>query len=130
MLTPVEAQRVKASFDPDYYLTTYPEVKASGDDPFAHYMLRGWKEGRDPSPEFSTTTYLKHYSDIAEGGSNPFVHWVLHGIEEKRNPLSFQHRIRKAKYTPKVSVIIPNYNHASFLPRRIKSISRSDVSKF
>jgi glycosyltransferase involved in cell wall biosynthesis len=124
ILAPSDLERVRAAFDQTYYLARYPDIQASGVDPFEHYMLIGWREGRDPSPDFSTTFYLMHSSDIAAAGMNPFVHWVLHGIEEKRQALSFHHRITSKEYAPKVSAIVPNYNHARFLSRRIESILR------
>ena len=82
-MAPADVARVTAAFDADYYLERYPEIAASGADPFEHYMLYGWKEGRDPSPAFSTSYYLQHNPKIAKAGINPFLHWVSHGIREK-----------------------------------------------
>jgi glycosyltransferase involved in cell wall biosynthesis len=121
-LAPSDVARVRTAFDEVYYLEQYPELQAGGVDPFEHYMGVGWREGRDPSPNFSTTYYLKHSQDIAAAGTNPFVHWVLHGIGEKRQALSFHRRITSKEYEPKVSAIVPSYNHARFLSRRIESI--------
>ena len=120
--TPAEAASVKAAFDADFYLEQYPEVAASGVDPFEHYMRFGWKEGRDPSPAFSTGYYLQRNSEIAKVGMNPFLHWVLHGIREKRPALPFHRRLELLDHAPKVSAIVPNYNHARFLGQRIDSI--------
>jgi glycosyltransferase involved in cell wall biosynthesis len=121
-LAPSDVERVRMAFDEAYYLEQYPELKESDVDPFQHYMRVGWREGREPSPYFSTSYYLRHQQDIAAAGVNPFVHWVLHGFEENRQALSFHRRISTTEYAPKVSAIVPNYNHARFLSRRIESI--------
>jgi glycosyltransferase involved in cell wall biosynthesis len=120
--TPDEVARVVAAFNADFYLTQYPEVAAAGVDPFEHYMVYGWKEGRDPSPTFDTRYYLKHAPDVAKVGINPFLHWIFYGTHEKRPTLPFRRRLELLDYTPKVSAIVPNYNHARFLEQRLDSI--------
>lgn len=40
--------------DAGWYMTQYPEVRAAGWHPSLHYLSRGWREGKDPSPGFST----------------------------------------------------------------------------
>ncbi|MEM8577477.1 MAG: glycosyltransferase [Pseudomonadota bacterium] len=109
-------------FDADYYLDRYPEVAERGVDPLAHYMLIGWRKGFDPCPEFSTDFYRFCYRDIRQSGANPFLHWLRHGRAEKREALSYVDRMR-SQFRPKVSIILPNYNHAPYLPQRIKSIA-------
>ncbi len=121
-LEPADVESVKEAFDADYYLKRYPEVAASGVDPFEHYMLFGWKEGRDPSPDFSTSYYLQHSPELAKVGFNPFLHWVIHGRREKRPALPFRRRLDLLDYAPKVSAIVPNYNHARYLKERVDSI--------
>jgi glycosyltransferase involved in cell wall biosynthesis len=121
-LTPSDAERVRAAFDRAYYLERYPDVRASGIDPFGHYMIFGWREHRDPSVDFSTSFYLRCERDIADAGINPFVHWVVYGIGEKRQALPFHRRLEREEYTPRVSAIVPNFNHARFLAQRIESI--------
>ncbi|MHC2107098.1 glycosyltransferase family protein [Methylobacterium sp. CM6246] len=71
-------------FDRDYYLTTNPDVAASGRDPLIHYYEDGWREGRDPSATFSTTYYLNSNPDVAESGVNPLLHYARSGHLEKR----------------------------------------------
>lgn len=72
-------------FDAGFYLATYPEVAKSGLDPYTHYIRRGWKEGKDPSPYFSTQYYLEAHPDIRAAGINPFEHYVHHGHREGRS---------------------------------------------
>lgn len=71
-------------FDPIYYLFWYPDVRAAGLDPLRHYLLVGWKEGRDPSAGFSTSGYLAANPDVATAGQNPLLHFVNVGFTEGR----------------------------------------------
>src|SRR3546814_4663800 len=48
-------------FDQDWYLESYPDVKVAAVDPAEHYVRHGWKEGRNPGPEFDTLFYLSNY---------------------------------------------------------------------
>ncbi|WP_082733360.1 glycosyltransferase [Sphingobium sp. CCH11-B1] len=121
-LTPQEIASLRDEFDEAYYIDEYPEVRISGMDPFLHYMTLGWLERRNPSSNFSTNFYLSLYTDIAASGMNPFVHWALHGKQELRAAISFRQKIAKKRYAPKVSAIVPNYNHGRFLAQRLDSI--------
>jgi hypothetical protein len=47
----------RSAFDAQYYLNTYPDVKASGRDPFDHFTHEGWKEKRSPRPGFDYNQY-------------------------------------------------------------------------
>jgi hypothetical protein len=71
--------------DARWYLARYPEA---GDDgsAAAHYARRGWREGKDPGPHFSTTWYLTSNPDVAEAGLNPLLHYLRHGRAEGRPP--------------------------------------------
>ena len=63
-------------FDIEYYLSRNSDVRSAGLDPIKHYDLYGWKEGRDPSPSFSTKEYLSHNPDVLKSGINPLRHFV------------------------------------------------------
>jgi glycosyltransferase involved in cell wall biosynthesis/septal ring factor EnvC (AmiA/AmiB activator) len=121
-IAPSDIERISTTFDRTYYLAMNPDVRASGDDPFEHYMSVGWKEGRDPCPDFCTIFYLLQAVDLAAANINPFVHWVLHGIQENRPALSFRRRLERKEFALKVSAIVPNFNHAPFLTQRIETI--------
>ncbi|MBY0294466.1 MAG: hypothetical protein K2X71_00250 [Methylobacterium sp.] len=82
---PFRASWAMGGFDPVYYLDTYPDVAAHGCDPLEHYLVFGWKEGRDPSAQFSTTGYLSANPDVAAAGINPLVHYRMHGLSEGRS---------------------------------------------
>jgi hypothetical protein len=71
-------------FDATWYLLTNHDVYRAGVEPVHHYCHRGWREGRDPSQDFSTTFYLKHNQDVVESGLNPLIHYIFYGIKEER----------------------------------------------
>jgi GT2 family glycosyltransferase/glycosyltransferase involved in cell wall biosynthesis len=91
----VERRRAKANgpllqassfFQADWYLREYPDVQAAGIDPAVHYVVDGWREGRDPSPLFSTSWYLEQYPDVRQADINPLVHFIQNGLTEGRMP--------------------------------------------
>ncbi len=113
---------IAGEFDPDFYLATYPEVADLGVDPARHFLMLGWRLGYDPRTDFSTSYYRDRYLDIQRAGHNPFLHFVRHGRHENRETRSYI-EVRRPEYRPLVSVILPNYNHAPYLPQRIRSIA-------
>ena len=50
-----------------------------------HYMSDGWKEGRDPSLNFSVAGYLSAYPDVKEAGIEPLSHYLAFGRSEGRS---------------------------------------------
>ncbi|MBU2759071.1 hypothetical protein [Acidithiobacillus sulfurivorans] len=70
---------VSHDFDKDFYLTSNPDVRESGMDPIKHYLLSGWKEGRNPRSDFDVRFYLRLYPDIIFSGMNPFYHYLVYG---------------------------------------------------
>ena len=81
-------------FNKEWYLDKYPEVKDTGIDPLIHYIYIGWREGKNPSPNFDTKFYLYSNEDVRLAGVNPLIHYVLYGKYEGRRP--------KAKEAPDV----------------------------
>jgi hypothetical protein len=77
--------RTSPMFDGDWYRSRYADVAAAGIDPALHYLENGWKEGRDPSQSFSTTSYLRSNPDVARSGINPLLHFVEFGYSEGRH---------------------------------------------
>ncbi len=49
-----------------------------------HYLEKGWREGKDPSPFFSNEEYLTLYPDVREAGMNPLLHFERYGFTEGR----------------------------------------------
>lgn len=64
-------------FDPGFYLATNPDLR--GIDPVEHFHHFGWKENRDPSPDFCIDHYLSAYPDARSAGINPLVYHLLVG---------------------------------------------------
>lgn len=79
---------IRDEFDAAFYLSQYPDVRESGADPVEHYWLTGWREGRDPTPEFSTRHYLESNPDLLTAAlpMNPFWHYLVSGRAEGRAP--------------------------------------------
>src|SRR5262249_3237488 len=75
---------VAPKFDAAYYLAEYPDISALGDDPLTHYMLHGWREGRNPNLDFDTAYYVAANPDVIAAGVNPFYHYIVAGIAEGR----------------------------------------------
>ena len=117
-----EIDDISELFDAEYYLSAYPEVAALGVDPRAHYLLAGWRLGHDPRADFSTGFYRARYADIRKADLNPFLHYCRSGRLENRETCSYIHLLRPT-FRPRVSVIVPNYNHAAFLRQRLASIA-------
>ena len=73
-------------FDPDWYLSRYPDIAASGMEPLRHYVQFGAAEGRDPNRFFDGAWYIAHYPDVASSGQHPLLHYLQMGASELRNP--------------------------------------------
>ena len=73
-------------FDADWYVNTYQDVKNSNIDPLVHFLLYGYKEGRNPSVKFDTSWYLENYKDVDLSRINPLFHYIRHGVKEGRLP--------------------------------------------
>ena len=70
--------------DRNWYLKNNPDVATARVDPIVHYLAYGWREGRDPRADFSTTGYLDANQDVARAGCNPLVHYIRWGRAEGR----------------------------------------------
>lgn len=72
-------------FDEEYYLSNnYVDIRLRGMDPLGHYLIFGWREGKNPSPLFSTDLYLLENSDVKDANINPLLHYILYGQKESR----------------------------------------------
>jgi hypothetical protein len=83
-------------FDAAFYLAHSPDVAEAGLDPLEHYLLFGWREGRDPCPDFSTDTYLAAFPEVAAAEVNPFVHYLTNGRPRAlppEHPLGFRYEV-------------------------------------
>jgi hypothetical protein len=82
-----EAAVIRSStlFDEAWYLQTYPDVGLAKTKSVVHYVRHGWKEGRDPGPNFSTNGYLRANPDVDAADINPLLHFLEHGQSEGRS---------------------------------------------
>lgn len=69
-------------FDPVYYLEINEDVKISGVNPLIHYILHGFKEGRQPNASFDGDYYLESHPDVVKSNLNPLVHYSLYELEK------------------------------------------------
>lgn len=95
-LSAAQRELISANFDRAFYLGANPDVAAAGQEPLGHFLLAGWREGRDPSPAFSIADYLELNPDVAASRQNPFLHYLTAGRAEGRAPkreLGFRHDI-------------------------------------
>jgi glycosyltransferase involved in cell wall biosynthesis len=88
--TSPEYDLIKTNFDMAFYLMRYVDIaRALRLDPVQHYITYGAKEGRNPTPYFSTKYYVERYPDVKASGKNPFYHWLTVGRAEGRVALPF-----------------------------------------
>ncbi|MEM7719690.1 MAG: hypothetical protein AAF222_10850 [Pseudomonadota bacterium] len=71
-----EAAQIAPFLDVAFYLDSNADVAESGLDASFHYAKHGWREGRDPSPSFSTKGYLAAHPNVALRGINPLLHFI------------------------------------------------------
>ncbi len=72
-------------FSHEHYTRACPELDLKGKpESWAHFLERGWREGRDPSENFSTRAYLDANPDVEAAEVNPFLHFVARGRAEGR----------------------------------------------
>jgi glycosyltransferase involved in cell wall biosynthesis len=101
-------------FDPVWYLAEYGEKYKIEENPLAHYLDFGVKNGLNPSPQFDTSYYLKSNPDIASAGINPFIHYTSQGCKENRSPLpplqpdfEFNYPIETPRYVQRLAPDAP-----------------------
>lgn len=75
---------VSRELDGTFYRMEYPDVEAASTDPLLHFCTVGWREGRNPNPNFDVINYLATNLDIASADVNPFYHYLFHGRQEGR----------------------------------------------
>jgi hypothetical protein len=69
------------------YLERNFDVAAAGMSPLQHYVLHGWREGRNPHRYFANDWYLQQNPDVLGSGRlNPLDHYLRFGWREGRWP--------------------------------------------
>jgi len=74
-------------FDANWYTQQYPDVAQSQLDPFYHFMTQGWREGRNPSPQFNCNWYISEYFTEDQAKVNPLVDFAMNDNIVGRFPL-------------------------------------------
>ncbi len=90
-------------FDESYYLATYPDI-ANQDEIGAleHYLLYGWKEGRNPSAAFDGWFYKERYMAGEDTVECPLVHYFREGAS-------------RGNYTSKHQMVTDNFDETYYL---------------
>jgi len=71
-------------FDADFYKTVNQDISISNIDPLLHYVVQGYKEGRNPSFIFDNNFYLDNNPDVKAANVNPLYHYLVSGKKEAR----------------------------------------------
>ena len=73
----IEKRLIESEFDTQFYLERNGDVADSDFEPIEHFILFGWREGRDPSSSFNVQKYLSENPGVEEGGVSPLLHYIL-----------------------------------------------------
>ncbi|OXY82108.1 hypothetical protein B6S08_00805 [Oceanimonas doudoroffii] len=73
-------------FNAEWYLLQNPDVAAAGMSPVRHYLLHGWREGREPGPAFDTGYYLEQQPGAASANMAPLLHYLQVGKAQGATP--------------------------------------------
>lgn len=110
-------------FDKEWYICEYPEVSQLKMSPLSHYYKIGWREGKNPSRDFSTNKYLYAYPDVCK---NPLVHYLKRGKKEGRfcfKTYDIGHRKEKiTEERPLISIIVASYNYQDLIKETLNSL--------
>lgn len=79
-------------FDFEWYNKHYMQEETDIEDPLAHYIYRGWKDGNNPNKKFDSKMYLDANKDVKEC---PYGHYLMKGISEQRNIYSGEYDVIK-----------------------------------
>ncbi|MCX6960715.1 MAG: hypothetical protein NTW91_10660, partial [Verrucomicrobia bacterium] len=60
-------------FDQDWYRAVNADIDFSEIDPFKHYVVHGWRQGRNPAPNFHAGMYSSIASDFRSKYENPVI---------------------------------------------------------
>lgn len=123
----VDEKAAYDEFDAKYYYSKYETNRKQFKEIdklelFRDFIADGWRQNKNPNDWFDVAYYLKNNKDISDANINPFLHFINHGRKEGRDYQSSRLVLSKHFSNPKISVIVPNYNHAKYLSKRLESI--------
>jgi glycosyltransferase involved in cell wall biosynthesis len=102
-------------FDQGYYYSKNKNKSGTPINALSHFLIRGWKEGRNPNPLFDINFYLESNPDVKSAGVNPFIHYLQFGWKEGRNPhplfdttyyLESNHDVKESNINPLAHFIL------------------------
>ena len=106
-------------------VSNYKDVKASGMNPIIHYIIYGYKEGKDPNKDFDGVYYSHKYGDALSSKLSPLVHYSLYGLQENREYKLDKNLFPIIPYE-KVVNILKKLNNSNKIGRIIKNVHISD----
>jgi hypothetical protein len=77
--TQVNLLRQSLYFWPGWYLRKNLDVAEAGIEPALHFLRNGFREDRDPSPNFILRKYFRTHRELEGSGVNPLVHAIESG---------------------------------------------------
>src|SRR3972149_288837 len=82
-------------FDYKYYLSQFDyNIK----HPILHYLTEGWKQNKNPCPEFNSINYLETNIDAKISGINPFIYWIKYEkLDKTKNNVQINNNTNKKK---------------------------------
>src|ERR1700704_2341425 len=81
-----ELIRKSGLFDPEYYLSAYPELEEQNVDPLVHFIEEGAREGRNPHSNFDTDFYLEQCRSHGDEPDNALLHFIHEGAARGLKP--------------------------------------------
>ncbi len=85
ILSIADRKKIEELFDRAYYSSTYKDALAPDADAWVDYANRGWRENRNPSPEFDTWYFLRNYPHFADLNDSPLHEFVRAGMPAEWN---------------------------------------------
>jgi len=79
---------VRPFFDAEHYASQMPSILENQIDPLKHYLAFGWRQGLDPTRDFSTAFYLARDPTLLQTDQEPLHHYITVGRERGRLPRS------------------------------------------
>lgn len=69
-----------------WYLQKNVDVRHSGVNPALHWCAQGWREGRNPGPDFDVSAYLRDHPEAKDKDCNPLLHYLAHRSDADGQP--------------------------------------------
>jgi len=74
------------AFDRAHYLEHNADIAVAGIDPLWHYVVSGWREGRNPNCFFDSAWYLRTYPTVRLQNLHPLAHYLSVGARAGYDP--------------------------------------------